>query len=140
MEEVEAALARTLGTGAALFLPTGTLANLLAVTRHSGRRGQALVPAESHVYRDTGDGVARLGGIQMIPLAPHRPGPTVEEVRAALDRTQGDRVDSPPGVVLLESPVRRQMGRVLPYAEMQAITDLCRERGVPTPWTGPGCS
>ena len=132
VEEVEEALARTLGTEAALFLPTGTLANLLAVTRHCGRRGQALVPAESHVYRDTGDGVARLGGIQMIPLAPDRPGPTVEEVRAALDRTQGDRVDSPPGVVLLESPVRRQMGRVLPFAEMQAITDLCRERGVPT--------
>ncbi|HEX2516061.1 MAG TPA: aminotransferase class I/II-fold pyridoxal phosphate-dependent enzyme [Chloroflexota bacterium] len=132
VEEVEEALARTLGTEAALFLPTGTLANLLAITRHCGRRGQALVPAESHVYRDTGDGVARLGGIQMIPLAPDRPGPTVEEVRTALDRTEGDRVDSPPGVVLLESPVRRQMGRVLPFAELQAITALCRERGVPT--------
>ena len=110
VEELEEALARTLGKEAALFLPTGTLANLLAITRHSGRRGQALVPAESHVYRDTGDGVARLGGIQMIPLAPDRPGPTVEEVRGALDRTQGDRVYSPPGVVLLESPVRRQIG------------------------------
>jgi threonine aldolase len=33
---------------------------------------------------------------------------------------------------VLESPVRRQMGRVLPYAELQAISTLCRERGVPT--------
>ena len=65
VEELEATMARALGKEAALFLPTGTLANLLAITRHCGTRGQALLPAESHVYRDTGDGVARLSGIQM---------------------------------------------------------------------------
>jgi threonine aldolase len=130
--ELEETMARALGKEAALFLPTGTLANLLAVTRHCGTRGQALLPAESHVYRDTGDGVARLGGIQMIPLAPGRPGPDAAEVAAALDRARSDRVYDPAGVVLLESPVRRQMGRVLPLAELQAISALCRERGVPT--------
>jgi threonine aldolase len=132
VEEMESALARALGKEAALFLPTGTLANLLAITRHCGTRGQAILPAESHVYRDTGDGVARLGGLQMIPLAPGRPGPTAEEVRAALDRPGADRVYDPAGVVMLESPVRRQMGRVIPFAAMQAITALCRARGVPT--------
>jgi threonine aldolase len=132
VEELERAMARALGKEAALFLPTGTLANLLAITRHCGTRGQAILPAESHVFRDTGDGVARLGGIQMIPLAPERPGPTAGEVAAALDRPGADRVYDPAGVVVLESPVRRQMGRAVPYAEMKAITDLCRERGVPS--------
>jgi threonine aldolase len=132
VEELEETMARALGKEAALFLPTGTLANLLAITRHCGTRGRALLPAESHVYRDTGDGVARLSGIQMIPLAPGRPGPDAAEVAAALDRAMGDRVYDPAGVVVLESPVRRQMGRVLPYAELQAISALCRERGVPT--------
>jgi threonine aldolase len=132
VEELEQAMARALGKEAALFLPTGTLANLLAITRHCGTRGQAIVPAESHVYRDTGDGVARLGGIQMIPLAPDRPGPTEGEVAAALDRPETDRVANPAGVVVLESPVRRQLGRVIPYPELRAITDLCRRRGVPS--------
>jgi threonine aldolase len=132
VEELEGEMARHLGTEAALFVPTGTLANHLAIRRHCGTRGQALVPEQSHIYRDTGDSVARLSGIQLVPLAPDRPGPTAQEVGAALDRVATDRVRSPAGAVVLESPVRRQMGRVIPYAEMQAIAGLCRERGVPT--------
>src|SRR5439155_26990140 len=54
------------------------------------------------------------------------------EVAAALDRVSTDRVRSPAGLVVLESPVRRKLGRVIPYAEMVAITDLCRQRDVPT--------
>lgn len=130
--ELEQAMARALGKEAALFVPTGTLANHLAIRKHCGTRGQALVPEQSHVYRDTEDAMARLSGIQLVPLAPDRPGPTVEEVRAALDRVATDRVHSPAGVVVLESPVRRQMGRVIAYEEMAAITGLCREREIPT--------
>jgi threonine aldolase len=33
---------------------------------------------------------------------------------------------------MIESPVRRQAGQVVPYDEMEAITDFCRERGIPT--------
>lgn len=132
VEELERVMAEALGKEAALFVPTGTLANHLAIRRHCGTRGQALVPEQSHIYRDTGDGVARLSGIQLVPLATDRPGPTAAEVGAALDRVATDRVRSEAGVVVLESPVRRQMGRVIAYDEMKEITALCRERGVPT--------
>ena len=132
VEEMEGVMAEALGKEAAIFLPTGTLANHMAIRRHCGTRGQALVPEQSHVYRDTGDGLARLSGIQLVPLAPDRPGPTAAEVAAALDRVATDRVRSEAGAVVLESPVRRQMGRVIAYEEMKEITALCRERGVPT--------
>ena len=132
VEELERVMAAALGKEAALFLPTGTLANHMAIRRHCGTRGQALVPEQSHIYRDTGDGVARLSGIQLVPLAPDRPGPTAAEVAVALDRVATDRVRSEVGAVVLESPVRRQMGRVIAYEEMTEIAALCRERGVPT--------
>jgi threonine aldolase len=132
VEALEQAMAHYLGKEAALFVPTGTLANHLAIRKHCGTRGQALVPEQSHIYRDTGDAVARLSGIQLVALAPDRPGPTASEIDSALDRVATDRVRSPAGVVVLESPVRRQMGRVIAYEEMQAITTRCRERGVPT--------
>jgi threonine aldolase len=128
--ELERVMADYLGKEAALFVPTGTLANHLAIRTLCNGRGQAIVPEQSHIYRDTGDSVARLSGIQLVPLAADRPGPTASEVGDALDRVNTDRVRSPAGVVVLESPVRRQMGRVIPYDEMTAITDLCRERGV----------
>jgi threonine aldolase len=132
VEELERVMATALGKEAALFLPTGTLANHMAIRRHCGTRGQALVPEQSHIYRDTGDGVARLSGIQLVPLAPDRPGPTASEVEAALDRVATDRVRSEAGAVVLESPVRRQTGRVIACKEMKEISALCRERGVPT--------
>ncbi len=131
VEELERVMASYLGKEAALFVPTGTLANHLAIRKHCGTRGQALVPEQSHIYRDTGDSIARLSGIQLVPLAQDRPGPTASEVGSALDRVATDRVPSPAGVVVLESPVRRQMGRVISYEEIRAITTLCRERGVP---------
>src|SRR5205823_1978828 len=53
--ELEEVMARYLGKAAALFVPTGTLANHLAIRKHCGTRGQALVPEQSHIYRDTGD-------------------------------------------------------------------------------------
>ena len=34
------------------------------------------------------------------------------------------------GVALIESPVRRQWGAVVPFEEMQAIVAACRARGV----------
>ena len=132
VEELEHVMARYLGKESALFVPTGTLANHLAIRKHCGTRGQALVPEQSHIYRDTGDSIARLSGIQLVPLAQDRPGPTAGEVRDALDRVATDRVPSPAGVVVLESPVRRQMGRVIAYEDIQTITTLCRERGVAT--------
>ena len=131
VEQLERAMAAALGKEAALFVPTGTLANHLAIRRHCATRGQALVPEQSHVYLDTGDSIPRLSGIHLVPLAPGRPGPTTEEVRASLDRPASDRVPNPPGAVVLESPVRRQLGRVIPFDQMQAIAALCRDRGVP---------
>jgi len=132
VEELEHVMARYLGKESALFVPTGTLANHLAIRKHCATRGQALVPEQSHIYRDTGDSIARLSGIQLVPLAQDRPGPTAGAIRAALDRVATDRVPSPAGVVVLESPVRRQMGRVISYEDIQTITTLCRERGVAT--------
>jgi threonine aldolase len=131
VELLEQSMARWLGKEAALFVPTGTLANHLAIRRHCGTSRQALVPAESHIFNDCGDCVAQLSGIQLVPLAPDRPGPTATEVKAALDRTATGRVHSPVGAVVLESPVRRQMGRIISFEELGAISDLCRANGIP---------
>ena len=39
---------------------------------------------------------------------------------------------TPVGALMIESPVRRQEGKVVPFDEMQAITDYCREQGIGT--------
>lgn len=121
-----------LGKEAAVWLPTGTLANHLAVRRPCGARPRVIVPEESHLFQDEGDALQRLSGIAVVPLAPGRACFTVEELRAALEAAERGRVLNPVGAVVIESPVRRQAGAVVPFEELRALTDLCRSRGVGT--------
>jgi threonine aldolase len=130
--ELERTMAALLGKEAAVFLPTGTLANHLALRRLCCGRPRVLVQAEGHVYNDTGDGAARLSGLNLVPLAHGRPSFTREEVAAAIERSETGRVANPVGAVAIESPVRRQHGRVMPQREMAAVCGYCRERGIGT--------
>ena len=54
VEELEQAFAAALGKERAIFMPTGTLANHLAVRALAGGPSRAIVQAESHLYNDTG--------------------------------------------------------------------------------------
>ncbi len=129
---LEARWAELLGKEAAVWLPTGTLANHLAARRLAGAHPRVVVPAESHLFQDEGDALQRLSGLAVVPLAPGRPCFTLDELRAALDAAFGGRVLNPVGAMVVESPVRRQAGQVVPLEELRALTDLCRDRGVGT--------
>ena len=52
MAELERAFAAVLGKDGCAFLPTGTLANNVAVRVLCGEQHRALVQQESHLYRD----------------------------------------------------------------------------------------
>ena len=130
--ELEAAFAQALGKERAVFMPTGTLANHLAVRALAGGPGRAIVQAESHLYNDTGDCVQTLSGIHLVPLGQGRASFTLEEVQALLDRTAGGRVAAPVSVIVIESPVRRKTGEVFDEAEMERITTFARHEGIRT--------
>ena len=131
VEELERRFADVLGTEASIFMPTGTLANHLAIRRHCGIRPRAIVQEQSHLYNDTGDSLAQLSGINLVPLGAGRPAFSMEELQEALERAETGRVSNPIGVVMIESPVRRQAGQIVPYEQILAMTRLCRERGIP---------
>jgi threonine aldolase len=132
VELLERTMASLLGKEAAVFLPTGTLANHLALRRLAAGRPRALVSAEGHIYNDTGDGATRLSALNLVPLAPGRPSFTLAEVAAALERSETGRVANPVGALAVETPVRRQHGRIMPYADMRDVADYCRARGIGT--------
>jgi threonine aldolase len=132
VQQVEEKLAEMLGKEAAVFMPTGTLANHLAVRMLCGDKPRAIVQEQSHLYQDSGDCVSRLSNINLLPLAKDRPHFTVEELKRTVEQSEQGRVLTPVGALMIESPVRRQEGKVVPFNEMQAITDYCRERGIGT--------
>src|SRR5262249_59933468 len=61
-----------------------------------------------------------------------RPYFRLDELQLVLQRSVTGRVDSPVGAVLIESPVRRQHGQIMPYAEMVAVTSYCTAQGIAT--------
>ena len=132
VQQVEEKFAEMLGKEAAVFMPTGTLANHLAVRMLCGNKPRAIVQEQSHLYQDSGDCVSRLSNINLLPLAKDRPHFTVEELKRAVGDSEQGRVLTPVGALMIESPVRRQEGKVVPFDQMQAITDYCRDRGIGT--------
>ena len=61
-------IAALLGKEAALFVPSGTQSNLVAIMSHCARGDEYIVGQMAHTYRWEGGGAAVLGSIQPQPL------------------------------------------------------------------------
>ncbi len=132
VRELEERFAGLLGKEDAVFMPSGTLANHLALRMLCAGKPRAIVQEQSHLYHDTGDCVQQLSGINMVPLAAGRPYFTFDEVNSAVEESVGGRVVTPVGALMIESPVRRQHGQIMPLDEMRRVTAFCAEQGIPT--------
>jgi threonine aldolase len=127
---IEQRFAALLGKERAVFMPTGTLANHLAVRALAGGTGRAVVQAESHLFNDSGDCVQALSAITLMPLAPGKATFTLEQLREVVDRTASGRVARPVSVISVETPVRRRSGEIFNEAEMNRITTFARREGI----------
>jgi threonine aldolase len=82
---LEAAMAQRLGFAASLFVPTGTMSNLLALLTHCGRGDEYIAGQQAHTYKYEGGGGAVLGGIQPQPLTFQQDGTlNLDEIKAAI--------------------------------------------------------
>jgi threonine aldolase len=130
VEELEHKFARLLGKEAAIFLPTGTLANHLAVRKLAGADRRVLVQAESHLYNDSGDCAQILSGLNLVPLAPGHSTFELAEVKNWLERSAGGRVETRIGAIAIESPVRRKDHEMFDPATLEQVSTYARERGI----------
>lgn len=128
--QLEQKFAEMLGKESAVFMPTGTLANHIALRELAGNRRRAIVQAESHIYNDSGDCAQYLSGLHLVPLAPNRSTFTLDEVKEVIKRTTGGRVKTEVGTIMIESPVRRMDNRVFDYTEMKNIRTFAEQHGI----------
>src|SRR3954454_17934000 len=82
--ELEGRMAALLGKEAAVFMPSGTLANHLALRLLTRNGRRVLVQRESHLLNDEGDCAQQLSGFNLVPLAPGRASFTLEETMAEI--------------------------------------------------------
>jgi threonine aldolase len=128
--ELEAKFSSLLGKEDTVFMPTGTLANHVALRLLCGDNRHALVQQESHVYRDESNTVTTLSGINLVPLAPGKAAPTLEEIGAAIERADVGPYPIKVGAIALESPVRRAQGAALTPSLVAEIAKTARAKKI----------
>ena len=126
-------VADLLGKESALWLPTGTMCNLVAVKTHT-RPGDALVAdGMAHVVRAESGGAALASGVVTETIRTERGIFTAAELQAAMDRVAAvpEPYGQPVGLVCVEQTHNFGGGAVWPLEALDAVADCARSRGVP---------
>ena len=130
VEHLETACAVALGKERAVFMPTGTLANHLAVRELAGGTGRAIVQAESHLYNDSGDCVQNLTNMPLVALGVNQASFSVEHLDTAVERAQTGRVETPIRVISIETPVRRRFGETFDGNQLERVVAFAKQREI----------
>ena len=123
-------VATLLGKEASLFLPTGTMANQVAVKVLTRPGDDVIVPVEAHiVWHETGAAAAH-SGVQFSAVGSHGTF-SADDVAAAI-KPAGHMMYPPTSLVVIENTHNRAGGVIFPETDAAAIGDLARDRGIAT--------
>jgi threonine aldolase len=123
---LESWLAERLGFAAALFVPTGTMSNLLGLMAHCERGDEYIVGQQAHTYKYEGGGAAVLGSIQPQPLDNQADGSLdLNQVVAAIKAD--DFHFARTRLLALENTMQ---GKVLSLDYLAAARKMTREKGL----------
>jgi len=121
-------VAKILGKEAALFVPTGTMANQLAIKSHTQPGDEVIIETSSHPYNFEGGASAALSGIQFNCL---------KGIRGILDASQIEEAIRPDDhhfpvsrLIGLENTHNRGGGSIYPIEKMIEIHRLAKSRGL----------
>ncbi len=119
-------VAGLLGKEAALFVPSGTMGNQLALRAQTRPGDQLLLEDGAHIYRYEAGGPAALSGLLVTCIPAPEGILDAGLVEAALNP---DNVHcAPPSLVCLENTHNRAGGRILPQENVKKIAELAHGR------------
>lgn len=126
VNRLEQRIAGMLGKDAALFVPSGTMSNLLALMSHCGRGDEFIAGQDAHCYKYEAGGAAVLGSIQPQPIAHQADGTmALGDIEAAIKK--GDSHFATTRVIALENTFG---GRVLPMDYMWKVAGIAERHGL----------
>jgi threonine aldolase len=120
--------ARMLAKEAALFVPSGTMANQLAVRLHTKPGDEMIVEAGAHVVRYESGAAAGLSGVQTCWLSGSRGILHPEQIEAAI--RPADYHNPPTALICLENTHNRGGGTIYPLPSIMAIRKVAEAHGI----------
>jgi len=127
-------VARILGKEAAVFLPSGSMCNAIAVKTHT-QAGEAIICERlAHVYRSEFGGAAVLSGVTTEPIDGMQGIFTPDQVNQALARFGA--YSAVPRVLCVEQTHNFGAGSVWPLEQLRAVSKIAHDRGMKTHMDG----
>lgn len=132
VEALEKKFAVLTGKEKAIFMPSGTMANQLAIAVLSGNKSKVFVQETSHVFRDEADAGQTVFQKRLMPLAKDETCFTATQLQKTMDEmSNAEAFNTGIGAVSIENPVRRSDGRMVPLEEIKQIRKYCLEKKIP---------
>lgn len=129
VNELEEKMARLLGKEAALFFPSGTMANQTAIKLHTQPGEQLICDKYAHVYNYEGGGVSFNSGVSCKLVDGHRGMMTPDQVEAAINPP--DFYHSPlTSLVCIENTTNKGGGACWDFKILEQIKSVCLKHGL----------
>ncbi|MFQ3319056.1 MAG: threonine aldolase [Natronomonas sp.] len=129
INELEASVADVLGMEAALFVPSGTMGNQIAARVHTERGQEALVEAESHIYKWELGGLAQHSELQTRTIDGGERGVVTPEA-VAEGYVEADDHQAGTGLLCLENTHNSKGGTAIAAGRIDAAASAAHDRGV----------
>ncbi len=125
---LEEYVAELLGKEAAVFMPSGTMTNQIALRVHTEPGDEVILESEAHIYYYEGGAPAALSGVSCRLVKGDRGIFTAADVRQVL--RPEDAHFPKTKLVCLENTHNRGGGKIFPLTEIEAIAQVCQEQGL----------
>lgn len=128
VNKLESFAAEMFGMEAALFCPSGTMTNQIAIKCHTAPGDEVICDHLSHVYIYEGGGIAFNAACSVRPIAGNRGQITAEQVAEAINP---DDIHKPhTSLVSLENTANRGGGSCYDFTEIKKIKEICTKNNL----------
>lgn len=130
VRKLEALAADRTGKDAAMFVPSGTMGNLVALMAHTGRGGEVLLEEGAHILKHEMGSIAQIAGLFHRTIRGRRGAMDIGTLTEAVNATlKPNKLAT--ALIEMETTHNNAGGTVLPLDHMAAVHALGREHGIP---------
>lgn len=128
INELEQLAAKTFGMEAALFCPSGTMTNQIAIKCHTQPGDEVICDESAHVYQYEGGGIAFNSGASVKLLYGDRGRINAQMVANAINPHDFHKAHT--SLVCLENTANRGGGSCYDFADIMAIGEICKQNNL----------
>lgn len=127
--ELEEKIAKMFSKEAALFCPSGTMTNQIAIKCHTQPGDELIAESHSHIFHYEGGGIAFNSSVQARLIDGDRGRMNASQIESAINPDYDWLART--SLVAIENTVNKAGGSYYTLQNMQQISSLCREKNLP---------